>query len=141
MATKIEKKPVQGLNHIYLIDWYDNGIFKEIAVVKEFADGTLHGIDVDQLHRIDQIRLKKVITSVHANKYDLWELMDQTKLTNGLNMLDFFHANHIKVKRPKGAIIAGTMASVMSSNEAERPLNGFTDLSGAVPVDSPSMVV
>lgn len=37
----------------------------------EAQDGTLFGIDVEKLHPIDKARLKKVITSVHADKYPL----------------------------------------------------------------------
>lgn len=130
-ATTIEKRPVPGLKHVYLIDWYDTGIFREFAIVLEEPDGTLRGIDIDQLHTIDKVRLKKVITSVHADKYALWELMDQVRLPNGMNMLDFFHYNHVKVKRPKGAIVSGSLAGLSTS--LADPLTGanFTDISNA----------
>jgi hypothetical protein len=110
-AAKIEKRGTD-LKHVFLIDWNDDGILKEIAVVNEQADGTLFGIEVDRLHPIDKARLKKVITSVHADKYALWELLSQGRLNNGMNALDFFHANYVKVKRPKGAMIGGGLASI-----------------------------
>jgi hypothetical protein len=127
----IEKRPVPGLKHVYLIDWYDTGIFKEFAIVKEDEDGTLRGIDIDQMHQIDKVRLKKVITSVHADKYPLWQLMDQVRLPNGMNMLDFFHINHVKVKRPKGAVVSGSLSGISTS--LADPLLGanFTDISHA----------
>ena len=101
-VNKIAKKATD-MNHIFLIDWDDTGILREIAVVAEFPDGTICGIIVDTLHQIDKARLKKVITSIHANKYSLWELMSQARLSNGLNCLDYFHSNFVKQKRPKGA--------------------------------------
>lgn len=101
-GTKIEKKPT-SIRHIYLVDIDESGLFKEVAVVKEELDGTLYYIDVDSLHKIDKARLKRIVTSVHADKYPLWELMAQAKLSNGMNALDFFHYNCVKVKRPKGA--------------------------------------
>ncbi len=113
MATsvKIEKRPTD-LRHVYLIDWNDDGILKEIAVVSEMPDGSIYGIEVDKLHPIDKSRLKKFLVSVHADKYPLWELLSQGKLNNGTNALDFFHMNYVKVKRPRGAVLGGGLASV-----------------------------
>ncbi len=115
MATqapaKIEKRKT-NLHHVYLIDWNDDGILREIAVVMEAPDGTIYGIEVEALHGIDKARLKKFLVSVHADKYPLWELLSQGKLNNGVNPLDFFHMNYVKVKRPRGAVIGGGLASV-----------------------------
>lgn len=111
LSTKIEKIKT-NMQHVYLIDWNDDGILKEIAVVMEANDGTIYGIEVDKLHPIDKARLKKFLVSVHADKYPLWELLSQGKLNNGMNALDFFHANYVKVKRPRGAILGGGLASV-----------------------------
>lgn len=111
MADKIEKRPTD-LQHVFLIDWNDDGILKEIAVVSEREDGTIYGIEVDKLHPIDKSRLKKFLVSVHADKYPLWELLSQGKLNNGTNALDFFHMNYVKVKRPRGAVLGGGLAAV-----------------------------
>jgi hypothetical protein len=111
MATTIEKRPTD-LRHVFLIDWNDDGLWKEIAVVMESPDGTVYGIEVDKLHPIDKGRLKKFLVSMHADKYPLWELLSQGKLNNGVNPLDFFHMNYVKVKRPKGAVLGGGLASI-----------------------------
>lgn len=113
MATtsKIEKRKTD-LHHVFLIDWNDDGILKEVAVVSETPDGTIYGIEVDRLHPIDKARLKKFLVSVHADKYPLWELLSQGTLNNGSNALDFFHVNYVKVKRPRGAVLGGGLASV-----------------------------
>jgi len=108
---KIQKHPTT-LKHVYLMDWNDDGILKEVAIVLEARDGTIYGIEIDRLHNIDKSRLKKFLVSVHADKYPLWELLSQGKLNNGSNALDFFHMNYVKVKRPRGAIVAGGLASV-----------------------------
>ena len=110
-ASKIEKTPTD-LHHVFLIDWDDTGLLKEIAVVMEAPDGTIYGIEVDKLHPIDKTRLKKFIVSVHADKYPLWELLAQGQLSNGLNPLDFFHMNYVKIKRPRGAVLGGGLASI-----------------------------
>lgn len=109
--AKIEKRPTD-LRHVFLIDWNDDGLLKEIAVVMEAPDGSIYGIEVDKLHPIDKARLKKFIVSVHSDKYPLWELLSQGQLNNGLNPLDFFHMNYVKIKRPRGAILGGGLATI-----------------------------
>lgn len=132
MATKIEKRATD-LKHVFLVDWNDDGILREIAVVMETDDGTIFGIDVDKLHPIDKARLKKVITSVHADKYPLWELLSQARLNNGMNALDFFHNNYVKVKRPRGAVIGGGLASIeLDIDDGKLIGSSFSDPRGAV---------
>lgn len=92
-----------NINHVELIDIDDSGLLREVAVVKRDADGTLHYIDIASLAEIDKGRLKKILTSQHSDKYPLWELLSQSRLSNGMNGLDFFHYNFIKIKRPAGA--------------------------------------
>jgi hypothetical protein len=135
--TKIEKRPTD-LKHVWLVDWNDDGLLKEIAIVKETADGTLFGIEVDKLHPIDKKRLKSVITSVHADKYPLWELLSQGRLNNGMNALDFFHMNYVKVKRPKGAVIGGGLASVELGGDDDKMIGAeFADPRGGVVAGEP----
>lgn len=140
MASKIEKRATD-LKHVFLCDWNDDGLLKEIAVVMETQDGTLFGIEIDKLHPIDKSRLKKVITSVHADKYPLWELLSQGRLNNGLNALDFFHQNYVKVKRPRGAIIGGGLATVaLDLDDGMQIGSSFSDPRGAVvSTESPKM--
>lgn len=139
IKTTIEKRPT-NLNHIWLIDWLDDGLFKEIAVVMEDPrDGTIYGIEIDKLHPLDKGRLKKFIVSIHADKYPLWELLSQGKLNNGVNPLDFFHQNYVKVKRPKGAVLGGGLASI-EVYQADRQIGSeFSDPNGGtISSESPS---
>jgi hypothetical protein len=130
--SKIEKRPTD-MAHVFLVEWNDDGLLKEIALVMETTDGTLFGIEIDKLHPIDKARLKKVITSVHADKYPLWELLAQSRLNNGMNSLDFFHANYVKIKRPKGAVIGGGLASVeLDLDDGKQIGSTFSDPRGAV---------
>jgi hypothetical protein len=139
-VTKIEKRATD-LQHVFLVDWNDDGILKEIAVVMETNDGTIFGIQVEKLHPIDKARLKKVITSVHADKYPLWELLSQGRLNNGMNALDFFHANYVNVKRPRGAVIGGGLASVeLDLDDGKLIGSSFSDPNSAVPGEVPSMM-
>ena len=128
--AKIEKRPTD-LNHVFLIDWNDDGILREIAVVMEAPDGTIYGIEVDKLHPIDKGRLKKFIVSIHADKYPLWELLSQGQLNNGINPLDFFHMNYVKIKRPRGAVLGGGLASVEVYGDEKQIGSQFSDPRGA----------
>ncbi len=92
-----------SLPHVFLCDIEDSGLLQEILLVKKFKDGTLYYVPIDPLHAIDKGRIKKIVTSPHADKYECWELLSQSRLSNGMNALDFFHSNNVKVKRPKGA--------------------------------------
>lgn len=134
MATRnVIEKRATDLKHIWLIDWNDDGLLKEIAVVMETTDGTIFGIQVDRLHPIDKGRLKKVVTSVHADKYPLWELLSQGKLNNGMNALDFFHTNYVKIKRPRGAVVGGGLATVqLDLDDGNQIGSQFSDPRGAV---------
>jgi len=89
--------------HIFRCDIDDSGLLKEILLVKKFTDGTIYYVEIGTLHNIDKARIKKIVTSQHATKYEAWELLSQSKLSNGMNALDFFHSNNVKSKRPKGA--------------------------------------
>jgi hypothetical protein len=103
------------LPHVFHCDIDDSGLLKEIFLVKKYKDGTIFYIEVDPLHQIDKARLKKIVTSQHAKLYEGYELLSQHKLSNGMNALDFFHVNCVKVKRPKGARAnSGGLESVSS---------------------------
>ncbi len=130
LPAKIEKRKT-SLMHCWLIDWNDDGLLKEIAVVMEAPDGSIYGIEIDKLHPIDKARLKKFLVSVHADKYPLWELLSQGQLNNGLNPLDFFHMNYVKVKRPRGAILGGGLASVEVYGDDKMIGSKFSDPRGA----------
>ena len=101
-------------HHVFLIDIQDNGQMREVALVKEEANGTLYYIDIMSLDNFDKGRLKRIVTSTHADKYPLWDLMSQQTLSNGKNALDYFH-QLVKVKRAAGDVntaMGGGLAGV-----------------------------
>jgi len=121
MAAKdqIELKPT-SMSHIFLCDIDDSGLLKEIMLVKKFKDGTIYYIEIDPLHQIDKSRIKKIVSSPHADKYEAWELLSQTKLSNGMNALDFFHSNNVRVKRPKGARASSGGLETIQAYESDK---------------------
>lgn len=139
--NRIDKRAT-NLPNVYLIDWNNDGLLKEIAVVMEANDGTIYGMEIDKLHRIDKMRLKKFLVSIHADKYPLWDLLSQGTLNNGMNALSFFHTNYVKVKRPRGAILGGGLASIEVSGGSDSLIgSSFTKGdNGTVSGEAPSMM-
>lgn len=82
-------------NHIRNVDINNDGLLEQIVVVKEWEDGSLSYIDVAKLADIDKGRLKGILQSQHAQHYPVWELLSMTRLSNGINALDFFHTNNL----------------------------------------------
>lgn len=99
-SNKIEKIPT-AFNHVFLVDIHNDGQMREVAIVKEDDNGTLYYLDIVALDVVDKGRLKGIVTSLHADKYALWDLMSQQKLSNGCNALDYFH-QLVKVKSAPG---------------------------------------
>ncbi len=91
------------IKHVDYLDVEDNGQLREVAVVKRWEDGSVSYIDVSLLDNVDKGRLKYIIEGVHADKYQLFELLSQARLNNGLNALDYFHPI-VKMKRAPGHV-------------------------------------
>ncbi len=97
------KQTSDAPQHIQYLDIDNSGILKEVAVVKSWGDGSISYIETGLLDQIDKGRLKTILSSPHANKYELWELLSMSKLNNGMIALDYFH-QLTKKKNAKGSI-------------------------------------
>lgn len=120
-STHIQKKDVNG-----------DGIDETIAVVKEWPEGDMSYILVGELGMTDKRRLKAILSSVHADKYPLWQLLGQNKLSNGMNALDFFHRNYIKMYRDPNSTADYDFGATLDDVKADDTVNkgiadGFTD--------------
>ncbi len=126
------------LHHVGYEDIAGTGQLREVVVVKRWADGSFSYIDTQVLDYIDNGRLNAILMSQHADKYEMWELLNMTKLNNGLNALDYFH-QLTKIKRSKNSV--NTLAGGGSIMDA-RPYTGktpgvdFSDPTGAIPDNS-----
>lgn len=144
MKSLADRLKPTGMNHVYLFDINGDDRWREVAVVKVVKDqkGTVvevRYIDIALLDNIDKGRLKSLVTSVHANKYELWELMDMTITTNGLNALTYFH-QLVKIVQGPGATNT-TMGGSLSGVTPERGDMvgaGFTDPTSGTMDSAPS---
>lgn len=114
-----------GMMHIYNFDVDGDGRYREVALVKAVftADKRIQSVyyvDTVLLDKVDQGRLKNIITNMHADKYELWDLMSQQTLSNGKNALDYFHQLIRTVHAPGVAntSFSGGLASVRAERNS-----------------------
>ena len=114
-----------GMHHIFVLDILGDGRLREVAVVKMVKDHTgaiqtIYYIDVALLDNVDKGRIKAIVTSTHADKYEMWDLLSQNTLNNGKNALDYFHQLARSVNGP-GAIntnLGGGLANIRTEGNA-----------------------
>lgn len=100
-----------SLPHIEWVDLNNDGTLVEVAVFKRDDFGNLYFIRVDNLDNVDKSRLVKVVQNRNANMYELWDLMSNLTLGNGINALDYFH-QLVQVLTPAGKIMKPKLGQV-----------------------------
>lgn len=90
--------------HVEWMDLENTGILTEIAVMKRDTNGNIYFIRLDALDNIDKQRIAKIITNRNAPMYELWDLMSNITLGNGINALTYFH-QLVKVRTPNGKVM------------------------------------
>lgn len=98
-----ETKQKSNIPHIDYRDIYDDGMRHEVAIVKTRDNGGYDYIIIAQLDDLDKGRLKKILMSQYANQTELWNLMANEQLSNGMNALDYFH-QMVKKKNVQGNV-------------------------------------
>lgn len=99
--------------HVYWIDLKGDGVLYECAVLKEDSFGNTYYIELPMLDDIDKKRLGRIVTNRNAPNFELWDLMSQVTLNNGINALEYFH-QLVKVITREGVVMnprAGTVGT------------------------------
>ncbi len=103
-----------SLPHISWIDLEGNGMFTECAVMKKDRLGNVFFFALNALDNVDKGRLSRILQNRNATNFELWELMEQITLNNGVNALTYFHqlvemisANGKRVRPQEGVIGTG----------------------------------
>ena len=99
--------------HIEWIDLKADGVLVECAIMKRDPNGNIYFFPLKFLDGVDKRRLFRIITNRNAAMYELWDLMSNITLGNGVNALEFFH-QFVRVITPSGKIInpgAGTVGA------------------------------
>ena len=82
---------VGQIPHTKWLDLKNNGVMIECAILKEDTFGNIYYIEIPNLDRIDKTRLSRMLHSRNAKNFELWDLMSQVTLNNGINALEYFH--------------------------------------------------
>jgi len=91
-------------NHVEWIDLNQNGLFVECAIMKKDHRGNIYFVKLQDLDSIDLSRMFDIINNRNSKNYELWDLMSQITLGNGMNALVYFH-QLVKMITPSGQII------------------------------------
>lgn len=96
----IDIRPGQ-LPHIFWIDLEQDGTLTECAVMKQDGMGNIYYFPINSLDSIDKRRILRIIQNRNAPSFELWDLMSNITLNNGINALDYFH-QLVQVLTPSG---------------------------------------
>ncbi len=105
--------------HIEWIELYEDGILHECAILKTDATGNKLFFPVNYLDSIDKQRLSVILGDRNISNFELWDIMSQKTLGNGVNALAYFHqlakmytANG-KILDPRSGQIGATTTGTM----------------------------
>lgn len=90
--------------HVEWIELHADGILHECVVLKRDNMGNVLYVPINHLDQTDQRRLAVLLSNRNAQQFELWDLMAQTTLGNGMNALAYFH-QLVKILTPNGKII------------------------------------
>ena len=90
--------------HIEWLELEGNGVATECAILKKDPVGNVFFFQLNTLDLIDKKRLLDIVSNRNAHLYELWDLMSQITMRNGVNALKYFH-QLAKVLTPSGQVI------------------------------------
>lgn len=99
---KVVKSPQHA--HIEWIELHSDGVMHECAILKEDPQGNKLFFPTNYLDDIDKKRLAGILMDRNIRNFELWDLMAQKTLGNGMNALAYFH-QYVKVLTSNGKIL------------------------------------
>ena len=112
--------------HIEWLDLGQNGVLVECAIMKREKNGDVYFFSLEQIDQIDKARLARIIRGRNAEMFDLYDLMSQVTLGNGVNALIYFQ-QLAKVRTASGQIFpASASRHGMPSLQVSRTLDEAT---------------
>ena len=89
------------------IEWFElnsDGILHECAIMRRTPDGNVLYFKTNDLDDIDKRRLAGILSDRNAQSFELWDLMAQKTLGNGVNALAYFN-QLVRMITPSGKVI------------------------------------
>lgn len=90
--------------HVFWIELHNDGVLHECAVLKQSRDGNIMFFPINNLDNVDRQRIAGILMDRNAHNFELWDLMAQKTLGNGMNALSYFH-QLVRVLTPGGKIM------------------------------------
>lgn len=90
--------------HVMWIELYNDGKMHECAVLRTDNLGNVFFFPINSLDDTDRRRLAQLLADRNAGNFELWDLMSQRTLGNGMNALTYFH-QLVKVITPNGKVM------------------------------------
>lgn len=103
-ATSYQSKKSQEYPHIEWLELHSDGIMHECAVMKRDNAGNVLYIRTNDLDEVDKRRLAGILMDRNAPNFELWDLMANKTLGNGMNALAYFN-QLVKLITPNGKIL------------------------------------
>ncbi len=91
-------------SHVEWLELYGDGVLHECAVMRRDRHGNVLFFKTNDLDEIDRHRLAGILCDRNAQNFELWDLMAQRTLKNGVNALAYF-SQLVKMIAPNGKIM------------------------------------
>lgn len=107
--------------HIEWVELYGDGMLHECAIMRRMPSGNVLFFKTNDLDEIDRRRLAGILSDRNAAGFELWDLMSQKTLGNGMNALVYF-TQLVKVISPNGKITdpqTGQIGTGVASNSTK----------------------
>lgn len=124
VETTYKRQASKEYPHIEWLELNGDGIMHECAVMKRDGAGNVLFIRTNDLDEIDKRRLAGILMDRNAPNFELWDLMANKTLGNGMNALAYFNqlvklitANG-KVLDPKSGQIGVAPSGTVNTNAA-----------------------
>ena len=104
------------------------GVLTECVILKKDSFDNLYFIELPNLDDIDKTRIAKILMNRNAPNFELWDLMSQVTLNNGVNALTYFH-QLVRVISPTGVVLNPREGVVGTGKRTVGTQNTATDAS------------
>lgn len=109
--------------HIEWLELHGDGILHECAVMKRDVHGNVLFFKTNDLDEIDKRRLAGILMDRNARSLELWDVMSNKTLGNGVNALAYFN-QLVRQITPQGRILdprQGQMGGVAGTRKVSAP--------------------
>ncbi len=104
--------------HIEWLELYGDGVMHECAILRRDPAGNVLYVRINDLDDFDKRRLVTLVADRNARNFQLWDLMANRTLNNGVNALRYFH-QVVKQITPSGKIIDPRSGQVGITGQVE----------------------